>query len=615
MNLLHEPNFLEAKFSLLINKTTLNPQLLKYLKSDQANTIYIPADNAWKTLDTPTRIKATQLLDTKPKKTFKTKTYNINIVRNRLHVVFDYDPKMVAELTATQMFRWNAKSKYWSAPLIAAPSIAHLKLSWSPEALQHKTLNNRMMLLSKDDGSTSTFEVEGLKRSLKNYQRSGVEYLTLAKDSFLSDAIGLGKTFISIATVEYSKEYPCLVVCEKSLKSNWRREINMSVDRSVLVVEGRQPVDMTGYEYIIINNDLLAYQQSALCDHKFRSLIVDESSNFANASKRTAALKRISSSVAGKGPRLLLSATPITNGKHSELMNQLEIIDRHTEFGSKTFIETLSPLVLHDFLRSRCYLRRTSDIVYSNVDTSMRFDDMFLDVDLTEYHKAKRDVVKYVGDLAAQAAKDMGTSVSDARVKAIIKASAGEVLIRFGLLRRLVGAAKCDPCIDWVKRFLVDNPGEKIIVFAYFRETVERLAAGLGCNFIAGGVSTEDRGRFVDDFQSDPDCRVIVLNTRAAGKGLTLSAASTVLFVEQEVSAAWMRQCLGRAHFRADNPHAARGVVAVAAGSIDERLRELVLGKLDVSDGVVDGGVSVGEFGDGFSQGVLLDGLRDYLGV
>jgi len=65
---------------------------------------------------------------------------------------------------------------------------------------------------------------------------------------------------------------------------------------------------------------------------------------------------------------------------------------------------------------------------------------------------------------------------------------------------------------------------------------------------IDGKVSDKNRHERVQQFQSDKDVRVAILSITAASQGLTLTAASSVVFAELTWTPSIMNQAEDRAH-------------------------------------------------------------------
>lgn len=127
------------------------------------------------------------------------------------------------------------------------------------------------------------------------------------------------------------------------------------------------------------------------------------------------------------------------------------------------------------------------------------------------------------------------------------QASEAPGIERIGILKQLAAEGKKQAVNAWIDQFLAST-NKKLIVFGVFRETVERLARRYNAPFIHGGVSSANRQKAVDDFQYDPSVRVIVLNLKAGGVGLTLTAASDVAFVELGWTPGEHQQAEDRAH-------------------------------------------------------------------
>ena len=96
--------------------------------------------------------------------------------------------------------------------------------------------------------------------------------------------------------------------------------------------------------------------------------------------------------------------------------------------------------------------------------------------------------------------------------------------------------AKLKAVKDYVKE-LLNTTNDKFLLFAHHKVMLTALAgvisdAGVGYIFIDGSVSSESRKEQVDRFQTQDSVRVAVLSITAANAGITLTAASSVIFAE-----------------------------------------------------------------------------------
>lgn len=82
---------------------------------------------------------------------------------------------------------------------------------------------------------------------------------------------------------------------------------------------------------------------------------------------------------------------------------------------------------------------------------------------------------------------------------------------------------------------LIEETTDKVIVFAGFRHTlkiIEQAVAAAGHSYavVHGGVGTSARNRIFTDFQSSPEPRILIAHPRTMAHGLTLTAASTMIW-------------------------------------------------------------------------------------
>lgn len=83
----------------------------------------------------------------------------------------------------------------------------------------------------------------------------------------------------------------------------------------------------------------------------------------------------------------------------------------------------------------------------------------------------------------------------------------------------------------------LDSQIDKFLVFAHHKnvlDAVERACNQKGAEYIRidGQLATNKRQQLVNKFQDETSCRVAILSIKAAGVGLTLTAASHVIFAE-----------------------------------------------------------------------------------
>jgi SNF2 family DNA or RNA helicase len=107
--------------------------------------------------------------------------------------------------------------------------------------------------------------------------------------------------------------------------------------------------------------------------------------------------------------------------------------------------------------------------------------------------------------------------------------------------------------IDSLMELLDDNPTEQFIVFSQFKPVVNLLAKRLESNKISVGrytgeiKSQQTRNATVEAFQRG-DLRVFAGTIATGGEAITLTAASTVVFLDRHWSPRWNKQAEDRAH-------------------------------------------------------------------
>ena len=431
----------------------------------------------------------------------------------------------------------------------------------------------------------------------------------------IADQMGLGKTVQALAVLAATEAFPAVVVCPASLKLNWKKEIQIWLpDRTVEVVSGAKP--STGHRHAditVINYDIL----DSWVDHfdSPRAIVLDESHYIKNGTTiRTKAAIRLSDRMDDDAVRICLSGTPIVNTP-SEVVTQLRFLHRINEFGGvggfkKRYQRETNLVELNRKLRSICMVRRRKDDVLKELPPK-RWSTITLTGDpavMREYRKAEDNIVSYLAEAARKAAEESGATTDEAKKsawQAALRAQSAEHLVAISALKRLATKAKIQSCYEWIEDFMATD--SKLVVFAHHRHVVDEIAErycdGLK---ITGEVHQDLRQPVVDRFQNEEAQQVLACSIKAAGVGLTLTAASDVLFIEQGWTPADMDQAADRCH-RIGQTDSVTAWNMVCANTIDETISDLIARKRSVVDAATDGKGAESEYEGSVLGSLLID--------
>jgi SNF2 family DNA or RNA helicase len=132
--------------------------------------------------------------------------------------------------------------------------------------------------------------------------------------------------------------------------------------------------------------------------------------------------------------------------------------------------------------------------------------------------------------------------------------------------------------------------GKKLVIIARFVAEIKAICALLdkdkiGYSLIMGGV--KDREEQVRRFQTDSDCTVFVGQIATAGLGITLTAASTLVFYSLDYSMSNFEQAKARIH-RVGQRENCTYIYLAAKGTVDEKVLKALQNKADLAKTLVD---------------------------
>ena len=504
----------------------------------------------------------------------------------KIEFPFNMDVLQNVKTLAGRKFHNEGVAKYWTCPL-SLESVERLQ-KWGFELdgeLIEYSIKSKVNVADMVE-----IEVPGLQMELYPFQKKGVAFIE-AKDgnALIGDEMGLGKTAQALAWLQlHPKKRPVIIVVPASLKLNWLQEAHMWMeDPKVQILSGTKVNTPLIGEIIIINYDILKPWLGKLQEIKAKVLITDECHYFKNnKAQRTKAIKALGKKI----PHILcLSGTPIVN-RPMEGFNALKLIDpgvvgsfwdfayrycgaHHTGFGWD-FNGASNTAELHHKLTNTVMIRRKKSDVLKDLPDKAR---SFLPLELSnekEYRKAEQNFIHWLRENKGE--------------KAAEKASNAEALAEIEVMKQLAVKGKMKQAIEWIKDFL-DVDG-KLVVFATHKFVIQELMDVFGDKAVKidGSVATEKRQGIVERFQTDDSIRLFIGNIKAAGVGITLTAASNVAFLELPWTPGELIQAEDRCH-RIGQKNAVNIHYLMAINTIDQEIALMLDSKRKVLDAVLDG--------------------------
>ena len=521
---------------------------------------------------------------------------------------FPYDNNLVALMRQQTARHWHPDTKEWEIPYKRLKEVLSVINSWQ----------FKVKIIEEYTPSTTTKPTnipEWFKFKTKPYQHQIDGFIYgLAHDRFLlGDEMGLGKTKqvidIAVAKKMANGYKHCLIVCGvNGLKWNWQKEVETHSNekawilgqrpkRGKLIIEGNATkyedllnIDSLPY-FLIINieslrDDKVCAAIKELCDiGEIGMVAVDEMHKTKNpSSQQGKAILKIQPET-----RIAMTGTPLMNTPLD-----LYIVLKWLGFEKHSF---------YQFKNHYCVMGGYGGyevVGYRNLgELQESLNDLML-------RRLKKDVLdlpeklystEFVEMSKAQATiyNEIHKEIKENIDKIKISNNPLAQLIRLrqatgytGILSSTIAeSAKLDRLEELVEE-LADN-GEKCIVFSNWTDMTEPCYKRLK-RFNPAIVTgeTKDRVAEQDKFMNDKSCKCIIGTIGAMGTGLTLTAASTVIFLDSPWNRANKEQAEDRAH-RIGTKKNINIITIVCKDTIDERIEEIVYSKGAMADMLVDG--------------------------
>lgn len=492
---------------------------------------------------------------------------------------------------------------------------------------------------------------EGFKTSpWGNFQVKGFNALVSMDFLILADDAGLGKSWQVATAMEARKKMGQLkrgvVVCKASLLYNWRNEIHQHTHEKAVIAMGTtaQRYKMYGelmnddsWTFLIISYE--TFRQDAANIQTIDNVkqldfcILDEAHKIKNPMSKLGMSVHV---IPSFRYRYVLTATPLPNNPlesfnylkfgRSVDMNWFDFRKYFAIFGGYgggeivgyQNIRELKALLQMNMLR-----RRKQDKLKDLPDVTYRI----IPIQMTPLQSRMYDAVRE--EVLEELRETDLTKIPNALAKLLRLQQVTDSLDIIGAKPSPQNSAKLK-ALDEMLEELVGENGEKVIIFSRFRtmvEIMEERYAKYNPAVIHGDINSNGksertalrriskehdiselskkeldgllssymasaRQQEVDRFQKDSDCKIFIGSSPACREGLTLTAATHVIFIDCEWTWDYVYQALSRAH-RIGQLFAVTTYFLQCLGTIDEKVHSIIMRKKSLSEQMIDQGVLV----------------------
>lgn len=469
-----------------------------------------------------------------------------------------------------------------------------------------KVTQNRERLVSLTTQKNIPTMSDNYSQHLKFYQRQGIEKMKkLGGKVIQADEMGLGKTLQILAYIYETESVPCVVVCPASLLYNWKAEIKkwLNCDSVYVITSGYgankksngRGKEVLEHNFIIISYDNLIYWADFFSNSLLvKAVVFDEAHllktlevyDYSKADEvKTVAGRRIRGNIRVTAANIMCNVslipvkifatgTPVCNTAF-DVYNFMKWIDDYWLYEFETFVERYGE-VYDEFMPERATKMQSR---YGGGKNLLSLNKLLLGSYMVR--RTKKDVLKELPP----------------KQRVLIPITPKSYIIdeyNANLSQRMAARKALIPTIvengiDFIETVI--ETGEKIAVFCVFHETIDLLKQHFGDKAVVydGRMNAKDKFNAEQRFQKDENIKVFIGNVQAAGKGITLTAASKTLTLEYTDNPADLTQVEDRINRIGQKASVTVNYYMHCVGTIDDDMLQNLNKKLAIATEAVDG--------------------------
>jgi len=481
---------------------------------------------------------------------------------------------------------------------------------------------------------------ENLNATLRPYQMRGYSWmyknLEIGFGCILADDMGLGKTLQVITFLLKMKqegkfaEKKAIVVMPAGLLCNWQVEIKKFAPELTFFAYhgGRRDLQKFSADVLLTTYATFRKDFAELDKHEWQTIIIDEAQNIKNAdSEQSKLLRRMRAPM-----KIAMSGTPVENrlmefwtimdfANHgffpsaSEFREKFEtpIQKNGNQVVAETFRKITAPFMLRRLKTDKSIISDLPDKIiqdeYAELTRSQAalyqktlehfMQELEMEQALSEKANDAHALFKRKGIILQmilalkQICNHPATFLKGLAAKTATDSPAQDDVDSPSQKSNKLESGKMQMLLDLLTS--IQEQGEKTLIFTQFAEMGHLLKStieselGLRTHFYHGGCTQTQRSEMIQDFQENPDCKVLILSLKAGGTGLNLVAASQVIHYDLWWNPAIEAQATDRA-FRIGQKRNVQVHRFITKGTFEEKINSLLETKKAIANLTVNAG-------------------------
>ena len=521
-----------------------------------------------------------------------------------LFVQFNYRKEFIDFIHTLDGCNYSQRTKLWEIPIIFLSKVLDFFCQYDDIELNLNQCKEKVDVVD-DNIDTSTYKIKPF-----DFQEDAIKHGISNDKWLLLDPPGLGKsaviTHIAEELLKRGEIEHCLVICGlNTLKENWIKEIEKHSNLTATILGQR--ITKTGKRVIggiqerinhllnpisetivvtnietIRNDDIVELIENG--PNKFDMVVCDEIHKVKNSSSQQGSnfLKLIKHKKKIGATGTLLMNSPLDAYVPLSWID----VERSTASNFKYFYCRYSGSMflgyqhvdmLKDMIADNS-LRRPKELLKL---PELRIIDEYVEME-SKQEKLYKEVKAGIKDQVDK------VRLTRANLLALVSRLRQATACPSILTTKDIPSAKIDRCCDLVEQIVSGE--EKVLIFSTFKETVNVLAERLkdykpliGTGDVPDNIVSEN----VDKFQTSNENKCFVATWQKCGTGITLTAATYVIFIDSAWTAADFQQHYSRA-YRAGTTKPVTVYMLITKDTFDEKVWEIVNRKGAISDYIID---------------------------